>query len=348
MSYEQRRRGYEALTDFFARRYGRKQRAFRIAKKRIGSASTAVLFDSAPVAAFAGAFLGCLTTLAFSAFGIVPCIASALATALLCGLLLLFTRAAGLFADAFPPALYGGTFGGMTPFVWLSDGALCHPAILTGLLFISLSSLCGLAFAVVAKLDIRSAAPFGAGYGGRLGAIAAVASFLFVELVGRFWVDIGRFHGMPTGTSGVELWAVPLGFFASLGGILCTMFALRQRRAATAGIATRIFNASMVALVGLLTMHLGNPDDTPTSEAFYSGCFLRMSTPERLKGSFQPVFGALVLSTVLVLVRALLPGVGGGLGLAAFLTAALLVALTRTTARIRQNADNDKDLVTKD
>jgi hypothetical protein len=340
MSYEQRRGGYEALTFFFAQRYVRKQRAFRIAKKAIGSPSTAVLFDRVPVAAFAGAFLGCLTTLVLNAFGIVPCIASALATALLCGLLLI-TRAAGLFADAFSPALYGGTFGGMTPVVWLSDGAL----FMTGLLFISLSGLCGLVFSVVAKLDTRSAAPFGSGYGGRLGAIAAVASFLFVELVGRFCADVGGCRGSPAGTSGVEWWAVPLGYFASLSGILCTMFALRQRRAATARITTRIFNASVVALVGLLAMHLGDPDDTPTLEAFYSGCFLGMSTPGRLKGSFQPLFGAVVLSTVLVLVRAFLPGVGGDLGLAAFLTAALLVALRRATARIRQNADNDKDLV---
>jgi hypothetical protein len=327
MRNEQDRGGYEALRYFFAKRYGCKQRAFRTAKKTIGSPSTAGLFDSAPVAAFAGAFLGCMTTLAFSAFGIVPCIASALATALLCGLLLL-TRTAGLFADAFSPALYGGTFGGMTPVVWLGEGALCHPAILTSLLFISLSGVCGLAFSVVAKLDIRSAAPFGSGYGGRLGAIAAVASFLFVELVGRLGADVGRFHGIPTGASGVDSWAVPLGFFASSGGLLCTMLALRQRRAATAGAATRIFNASVVALIGLLTMHLGNPDDTPTLEAFYAGCFLGMSTPERLKGSFQPLFGALVLTTVLVLVRAFLPGVGGGLGLAAFLTATFLVAFT--------------------
>jgi FAD binding domain len=302
------------------------------------SPSTAALFDSAPIAAFAGAFLGCLTTLAFSAFGIVPCIASALATALLCGLLF-FTRTPGLFADAFSPAVYGGTFGGMTPIVWLSDGAFCHPAILTGLLLISLSSVCGLAFSVVAKLDIRSVAPFGSGYGGRLGAIAAAASFLFVESVGRLGADVGRFHGIPTGASGVESWAVPLGFFSSLGGILCTMFALRQRRTATAGVATRIFNASVVALIGLLTMHVGNPDDTPTLEAFYAGCFLGMSTPERLKGPFQPLFGAVVLTAMLVLVRAFLPGVGGGLGLAAFLTAALLVALTRVTVRIRQSAN---------
>jgi hypothetical protein len=73
----------------------------------------------------------------------------------------------------------------------------------------------------------------------------------------------------------------------------------------------------------------GDLGNTPTLEAFYSGCFLGMSTPERLRGSFQPLFEALVLSTVLVLVRAFLPGVRGGLGLAAFLTAALLVALRR-------------------
>ena len=346
MNHEQRRGGYEALRYLFAKRYGRKQRAFRIAKKAIGSPSTAALFDGASVAAFAGAFLGCLTTLAFSAIGIVPCIASALATALLCGLLL-FTRAAGLFADAFPPALYGGTFGGMTPVIWLSEGGVCHPATLIGPLFISLSSLCGLVFFLVAKLDIRSAAPFGSGYGGRLGAIAAVASFLFVELVGRFGTDVSRFRGIPTGI-GVELWAVPLEYLASLGGILSTMFALRQRRVATAGIANRIFNASVVALVGLLAVHLGSPDATSTLEAFYSGCFLGMSTRERLKGSFQPLFGALVLSsTMLVLVRAILPGVGGSLGLAAFLTTALLVVFTRATARIRKNVDNDKHLDTK-
>jgi hypothetical protein len=54
-----------------------------------------------------------------------------------------------------------------------------------------------------------------------------------------------------------------------------------------------------------------------------------MSTPERLRGSFQALFEAPVLSAVVVLVRTFLPGVRGGLGLAAFLTAALLVALRR-------------------
>jgi hypothetical protein len=316
MSDEHRRRSDEALRYFFAKRDRREQAAFPIPKKPTGNRSTVVLLDNAPVAAFAGAFLGCVTTLGLSALGIVPCVASALATALLCGQLLVTRTAAGLFADAFFPALYGGSFGGMTPIVWLGDGAPGHWAMLTGLLFISLSAVCGLAFFAVAKLDIRSAAPFGSGYGGRLGAIATMASLLFIELVGPFG-DIGRFNEIRASASGVESWPAPLGFFACLGGILGTMFTLRQRRAAAAGVATRIFIASVVALTGLLGLHLGNPDDTPTSEAFYAGCFLGMSTPERLKGWLQPLFGAIVLTAMLVLERCLLSGVGGGLGLAA-------------------------------
>jgi hypothetical protein len=331
MSDEHRRGGHEALRYFFAQRHRCEQRAFPIAKQPAGNRSTEVLFDNAPAAAFAGAFLGCLATLGFGAFGIVPCIASALATALLCGQMLV-TRTAGLFAGEFFPALYGGTFGGMTPVLWLGDGASSHLGMVTGLLFISLSIACGLAFFVVAKLDIRSAAPFGSGYGGRLGAIAAVASFLFVELVGRLGADARRFHEIPVGAFRVESWAAPLWFFACLGGTLGTMLVLRQRRAAAAGTAMRIFIASAVALIGLLILRLGNPGDTPMSEAFYAGCFLGMSTPERLKGWFRALFGSLVLTAVLVLVRAFLPGLGGSLGLAAFGCVALLVAMSRTTA----------------
>ena len=79
----------------------------------LGDAPIAAL-GHAPIAAFAGAAVGCLTTEHFSAFGIVPDIASALATALLCGLLLI-TRTTCLFAGAFFSALYGGIFVGMTP-----------------------------------------------------------------------------------------------------------------------------------------------------------------------------------------------------------------------------------------
>jgi hypothetical protein len=306
MSDEHCRGSHDALTYLFAKCDWHEQRALPSPKKPADNRSTEVLFDNAPVAAFAGAFLGCLATLGFSAFGIIPSIASALATALLCSQLLV-TRTAGLFADEFFPALYGGTFGGMTPVVWLGVGVSSHSATLAALLFTSLSIICGLAFFAVAKLDIRSAASFGSGYGGRLGAIAAVASFLFVELVGRLGADAHRFHEIPLGAFGGESWA-PFGFLACLGGTLGTTFVLRQRRAAAAGVAIRMFIASVVALIGLVILHLGNPGDTPTLDDFYAGCFLGMSTPERLRGWFQPLLGSLVLTAMLVLVRAFLPG----------------------------------------
>jgi hypothetical protein len=57
---------------------------------------------------------------------------------------------------AFFPALYGGTFGGMTSAFGLSDSASGRSATLTFTLVIVLSIVCGVAFFVVAKLDARS------------------------------------------------------------------------------------------------------------------------------------------------------------------------------------------------
>jgi hypothetical protein len=283
------------------------------------------LLDNAPLAAFAAAFLGCLSTAGLCALGITPCVASALVAALLCGQLLI-TRTHGLFADAFFPALYGGTFAGMTPVPSPGDSAFVHSWIVTSMSFGLLCVCCGLAFFVVTRLDNRSRRPFGSGYGGRLGAIAVVASFLFVAAVARF-------HAMPAQALDIGSWVTPEKFFACLAGTLATMIALRRASAVSA--AARTFTASLIALIGLLTLHLGAPGDTRTLQAFYAGCFLGMSAPERFSGWFQPVFGALVLTAVLALLGALLPGIGGGLGFSAFVTVALLEALSSTTASLR-------------
>jgi hypothetical protein len=329
----------EALKDLVAKRdrLEQTQSASRKSKKWTDRQSTDILIDNAPGAAFAGAFLGCLTTLDLTALGLVPCIASALATALLCGYLLV-TRTTGLFTGVFFPALYGGTFAGMTPVLWLSESASGHSATLTGALFFSLSVICGLAFLVVAKLDIRLAAPIGSGCGGRSGTIATVASFLFVQMVGLLGADASRFHGIEAGAFRVEPWAATLGFYACLVGMMGTLVVLRQRRVASSGIAHRTFVASVVALVGLIALHLSHHNDMHVMDAFYAGCFLGMSTPERLKGWFQPVLGALVLTAMVELVRAFLPGLGGGLGFAAFVTVALLAAVIRVAAWRRRGA----------
>jgi hypothetical protein len=305
--------------------------AFLIRWAPAAGQSTDTCLDDAPVAAFAGAFLGCFTTVYFSAAQIPPDIASALAAALLCGVLLL-TRTTGLFAGAFFPALYGGTFAGMTPILWLSDSAAGHLAEAMGALSIALSIVCGLAFFAVVKLDTRSAAPFGVGCGGRLGAIATVASFLFIELAGPLGADTSRFHSVGAGAFDVEPWSAIFGFLACLAGISATLFVLRRRRIADGGVAERIFIASAVALLGLVVLILGDRDHARMLDDFYAGCFLGMSAPNRLKGWFQPVLGALVLIVVLAPVHAFLHDFGGSLGLAAFITAMLLVAWSRTAA----------------
>ena len=296
--------------------------------------SITALFRGAPAAAFAGAFLGCLATLHLSVCGFVPAIASALATILLCGPLLA-TRTARLFSSEFFTAVYGGSFAGMTSVLWLSEGSPERSVILVSALFILLSIVCGLAFWIVAEIDTRAGRRIAAGYGGRSGAIAAAASFLFVELAPLFGADNARFQAHPADMFDLDPRLAALCCAACLIGMVATMLVLRRQSVATAGTADRTLLASAIALIGLIALRLNDPSDARTADAFYAGCFLGMSTPDRLKGWIQPFLGAIVLSAVLVLVNTLLPGVGGSLGFAAFITVAVLVAVNGMLGRGR-------------
>jgi len=77
--------------------------------------------------------------------GFVPAIASALATIVMCGLVLM-TRTSVLFPSEFFAAIYGGGFVGMTPVLELSDGAAGAAAVPANALFVLLSIVSGLAF----------------------------------------------------------------------------------------------------------------------------------------------------------------------------------------------------------
>jgi hypothetical protein len=320
---------YSDTGDALRRRLEQLRSEFRIETAPAAGRSTDGFLGDAPIAAFAGAAVGCLATEHFSAFGIVPGIASALATVLVCGLLLV-TRTTRLFAGTFFSALYGGSFAGMTPIAWLGGDA-------AGALAVTLAVVCGAVFFVVASLDSRSAAPIGIGCGGRLGAVAVAASFLFVELIGPLGADTGRLHAVAAGAFDLEPLSAIRAFLVCLVGIFFTLFVLRQPGIADGGVAVRIFTASVAALLGLVVLHFGNPDDLAAIDAFYAGCFLGMSTPDRLKGWFQPISGAVVLIVVLVPVRAYLNGFGGGLGLAAFIAVMLIVCVRRATAWTTRN-----------
>jgi len=304
----------------------------------------------APAAAFVGALLGCLATLYLIAFGIVPEIASALAATLLCSQVLIPRTTRSLPREFFP-AVYGGTFGGMTPVLWLSDNASYRPA-----LFISLSMVCALTFYVVAKIDAhvdpRSGRRpgfglgFGLGYGGRSGAIATIASLLFVELASLLGADDGPFRAARADILDIDLSSAALTCAACAIGMSATLLALRRGRVASAETADKIFIASSLALIGLVTLHLMGPNGVRILDAFYAGCFLGMSTPERLKGWVEALLAAVVLAVLLLQIRIVLPGIGGSLGFAAFVTVAVLAAVRRMTSwTTRQVGARDEPLI---
>ena len=99
----------------------------------------------------------------------------------------------------------------------------------------------------------------------------------------------------------LDLTSVAITCAACAVGLFATMSMLRWRSVAFANQADRTFLASVVALVGMTVLHLNNPNDAHLLDAFYAGCFLGMSAPERLGGWFAPLVGALVLTAMLVL-----------------------------------------------
>src|SRR5215469_941096 len=229
------------------------------------------------------------------------------------------------------PSLYGGTFGGMTSVASLTNNT-SHSVIVTVALFVALSIVCGLAFLVTTRVDARSVIPIASGYGGRLGMIAAIASFIFIDLAQRL---LG-FHSnvLP----GIRTASIPepnvlaLKLGVCMAGTFVTFFIFRLAGVAEAGSPERIYIASAVAVSGLALLSIFNSNSRGTSGDFYAGCFLGTSSSERLTGWRQTAFGAVVLTAMLPVVRAIFPDLGGGLGLAAFFTVAFVSAVSRVVA----------------
>ncbi len=290
---------------------------------------SAALKRAAP-AAFAGAFLGCLATLLLGAFGVVPEIASALVTTLLGGLLLI-SRPTRLLTREVVPAVYGGAFGGMTSIHWPGGIGSDHPIMLAGALFISLSIVCGLAFSAGAVFDVRSGHRFTNGYGGRSGAIATVACVLFVQLAVFCGADDGLFHAARADLADFNISSLVTIAAACLAGTTVSLLVLRQERVVASDLADKTLIASAIALAGLIIVRRINSTDALLLDAYYAGCFLGMSSRERLKGCIDTMLGAVVLASLIIHVGIFLPGIGGGLGLAAFLTVAVLVTSKQFT-----------------
>jgi hypothetical protein len=316
------------------------QRIAKVCDPRIGHAS----WTAAP-AAFAGAFFGCLATLHLSALGVVPVIASALVTTFLGGQLLI-VRPTNPLTRAFVPAIYGGGFGGMTSLLWLGGTTSDRPIISVVLLFISLSMVCGLAFGVVAIFDASATRQLTKGYGGRSGAIATIACVLFIRLAALCGADDRAFHTLHMDLASVNPASLARLMAACVTGTGVTMLVLRRERVAAADLADQTFVASAIALLGLLVVHRVSPVDAGLLEAYYAGCFLGMSSRERLNGWMDAALGSIVLTGLIIQIKIFLPGIGGGLGLAAFATVVLLVTL-KQLPRIELPLNRSQNMMTQ-
>lgn len=295
---------------------------------RPGSAAGPAQLCCPPIASFVGAFLGCLLTLDLCASGVPPAIASATVTILLCASLIL-SGWAELVPSAFFSSAYGGSFGGMTPAAVLSESVV-RSGLPVSASFSLLSIFCGLVFCAACAMDLRLRGGLLRGYGGRLGGLAAIASFLFIVLAPL----LGAHGGLPR-TLRAEVFdsdpgAVARTFTVCAIGMLATLLVLRQKRVAASRRVIRIFAAATVAFAGLVALHQMRPNDPWLLDAFYAGCFLGMSSPDRLGGRIQPVLASLVLTALLVETCPILPAVGGSLGFLACLTALVVDTARRT------------------
>ncbi|MGJ4953744.1 hypothetical protein [Bradyrhizobium sp. HKCCYLS20291] len=271
-----------------------------------------------PLASFAGAFLGCLATLYLSWLGLPPALASASATLLLCAALVA-APSSNLVPTTFSSSAYGGSFCGMTPIAMLTE-SVARAGLPVTTAPVLLAAFCGLMFLAVCALEVRLRAVLLRGYGGRFGALAAVASFLFLSLVPMLGPDHApvRLAGLDRFDKGIV--DALIIFQLCLTGAIATMLALRLPRVASAGRAARVFVSATVAFAGLLVLQWVRPDDMCFADSFYAGCFIGMSSPHRLRSLVQPVLAAAVLTIVLVKGAASLPSVGGSLGFIAFVS----------------------------
>lgn len=280
-----------------------------------------------PLASFIAAFLGCLMTLHLSASGLSPPVASAMAAMLLCASLIL-TRTVDLVPSTFFSSAYGGSFVGMTPVVLL-NASVIRAGLPLDAAFTLLSLFTGLMFCLGCALDMWLRGGLARGYGGRLGALAAVASFLFVGLAPMLGAEGELFPIARRPMPELGLVAAATTFLLCTAGMLATMAALRWAPVAGSRRAVRIFVAATVAFAGLVLLLQFVPANAAELDAYYAGCFLGMSSQRRLRSLLQALSAAVLLTALLMMTCPMLPAVGGSLGYVAFVSVIFVDAAVR-------------------
>lgn len=260
------------------------------------------------------AALACAATFLLAGVGLDANLASAAGTLGACLGLRMATRAP-LTLDV-AVAAYGASFVGMTRIFWLDSLAAI---LLAGL---GLCAAAVLAFVLLARHDCAER-PVARGCGGRLGTVAALASLGALQALGLMGIDVAAFAPGAAAAGGTPLFGT---LVPSVIGASATVLAMRRTSRADEP-AARVIAAVAVAGLGLGAMLLVLPPGHGALAAFYAGCFLGMCTRERLFGRLDLLAGCTLLVPALALVGRVMPGVGGGLGLAAFIAVLATLAL---------------------
>ncbi|WP_456711647.1 hypothetical protein [Bradyrhizobium sp. USDA 4353] len=209
----------------------------------------------------------------------------------------------------------------MTPIAQLSESVARTGLPQEASLYL-LSIFCGLLFGLFTSIEIRRRIVLLEGYGGRLGVLAAFGSLLFVTLGPSLAGQGDTLHLGHLTQFDQELDGSLAILAACLAGTFLTLFIQRLPHVADAGRAARTFVSATLAFAGMAIIQALWPDQRCLVDAYYAGCFLGMSSPQRLSGALQPIVAALTLAVVLVQASTVLPMVGGSLGLAAFIAVA--------------------------
>jgi hypothetical protein len=288
--------------------------------------------------AWVGASLGCIVTLAIAQLGLSTAITSAIVTLVVCWVVdsLKMTVAAGFYAS-----VYGGSFAGMTDVnLFRGVGAPEHWQIQ------AIAAVCvvvGGFFALIYHLDRTAKTPLAGGFGGRLGAIAFTGTCAALLAAHVFGADVTAYMGVPSVTViSMNLWALKA--LVAAFGAVATLKLLRSKNELSP--AKKIIFATTFATVGLSCLYVLSQGDGSLMGAFYAGCFLGMSAPERIPSAKWAVLGGLAIVPFLWLTAGLAPGVGGGLGLSAALAVAVLaatkhlVASSKAPKKVEVKSDN--------
>ncbi len=165
--------------------------------------------------------------------------------------------------------------------------------------------------ALVCAFVYAHISPLFSGYGGKLGTIAFISSLIVHSLfLDEFAVVDTDFHLL-------------LLLLTALVGVVSTFYLQHQMKTSA------VFASALTSSVFALLVIYALPAYAGYAIVFFSASFIGMSSKKRLPGAFFVVFSGLTLGFVYYLFVSLFNGLGGKLGLMAFISVIITMSISK-------------------